>query len=310
MSVKYKDKYYDHFQNKNFRVPQDYSIEQNFLGRYKTRFEYYDSSANPLMIMYFKKGSGKFIGKNERIFIKDNSFLVLNPNEGWEYINTSKQYIDVLCFGISNSFNSNFTHYLKTESQQLLDDPYEWSSTTDFFLEQALLADYFASGKLLEHIYDKSNEYEFDFLSPEELSIEILKSVFKEQRLGHKISKEIEVKKQSTKEETLKRLLRAYEFINDSINEQIHMDQLSQVSSLSKFHLYDSFKKTFGKTPHQYINRLKVAKAKEQIKRGNLSVSEVSDMFGFSDLPVFSKVFKKTYGKSPSYYVPTNSIKS
>lgn len=80
------------------------------------------------------------------------------------------------------------------------------------------------------------------------------------------------------------------------------MDQLCHVSSLSKFHLYDSFKKAFGKTPHQYINRLKLAKAKELVQYGGLSVSEISDLLGFSDQSVFSKVFKKAYGHPPSYF--------
>jgi len=61
-------------------------------------------------------------------------------------------------------------------------------------------------------------------------------------------------------------------------------------------------KKAFGKTPHQYINRLKIAKAKEALQNNDLSISEVSDLFGFSDLAVFSKVFKKAYGHPPSYF--------
>jgi len=302
MSKKYKNKYYNHFEKKVFTIPPHYSKQENFLMRYKASFEHYEFLENCLTIIFFKEGNGEFIGKTKRLRGKDEDFLVLNPNEGWEYFNEEKRYIDVLSFGISDSLSQQFYYYLKTLNQGLLDNPTGFSKESFRFLEKPLCADYYSTGKLLQNIYDNSNSYRYEFLSAEELSIEVLNSIYKEQLIGNKIINCIKTKKLSTKEETLKRLLVAYEFIHDNIGESISTEELAFVSSLSKFHLYDSFKNAFGKTPHQYINRLKIAKAKEMLQNNEVSVSEVSDAFGYSDLSVFSKVFKKTYGNPPSYY--------
>lgn len=302
MSLKYKDKFYNHFQRKDFRIPPHYSKEENFLTRFQSDFEHHEFIENATIIALFKEGKGVFQRKGRRLKVEKDGFFVLNPNEGWEFLNENRAYVDVLGFGITKSFSSKYSQYLKSDSQQILDNPFDLSDETNFFLEKPLSSDYFESGKLLQHIYKLSNIHEFDFLCPEELTIAVLQSVYKEQLLGNKIVNKIEAKKLSTKEETLKRLLIAYEFIHDNIQNQISVEQLSLVSSLSKFHLYDSFKKAFGKTPHQYINRLKMAKAKEFIQNGDLSISEVSDLFGFSDLAVFGKVFKKAYGQSPSSF--------
>lgn len=302
MKNKFKDKYYNHFEKKAFELPPHYSQQESFLMRYKARFEHYEFLENCLTVIFFKEGNGEFQHKNARLKAKDNSFLVLNPNEGWEYLNENNDYIDVLSFGIPNSLSNQCIHFLKDHNQQLLDDPSHFGQESFSFLEKPLNSDYYSSGKLLKNIYDQSNTYRYEFLCPEELTIEVLQSICKEQLLGNKITNKIDAKKLSTKEETLKRLLIAYEFIHDNVQNQISMDQLSHVSSLSKFHLYDSFKKAFGKTPHQYINRLKLSKAKEYVENGDFSVSEVSDLFGFSDQSVFSKVFKKAYGHPPSYF--------
>lgn len=299
---KYKDKYYNHFAQKAFYIPPQYSKEESFLTRFQSNFEHHEFVENSMIITFFKEGKAIFQKKQQQLHIEKDSFFVLNPNEGWEFFNESKQYVDVLGFGITQNFASNFYHYSKNDRQLVLDDPFDSYTQSNFFLEKPLSSKYYKSGELLRHIYDLSNTYEFDFLCPEELTIEILQSVYKEQLLGNKIANKIEAKKSSTKQETLKRLITAYEFIHDNVENPITTEELSTISCLSKFHLYNSFKKAFGKTPHQYINRLKIIKAKEVLQTQDLSVSEVADAFGYSNLSVFSKVFKKVYGRPPSYY--------
>jgi AraC-like DNA-binding protein len=306
MPLKYRDKYYNHFQKRTFELPPHYTKQENFLMRYEARFEHYEFFENCMTVVFFHKGAGELHRKDKILKARDNKFLVLNPNEGWEYLNEKNQYIDVLSFGISDNFNAQHAYYLKAQDQQLLDAPFNTSQEAFRFLENTLHADCYSSGRLLQQIYAQSNTYDYEFFCPEELTIEVLRSVYHEQLLGNKISSKIDAKKRSTKDETLKRLLVAYEFIHDNMGTQISIEQLSFVSSLSKFHLYDSFKNAFGKTPHQYINRLKVSQAKEYLQNGHFSVSEVSDLLGFSDSSVFSKVFKKAYGRPPSSFQVQN----
>ncbi|MFS4467566.1 helix-turn-helix domain-containing protein [Maribacter sp. 2210JD10-5] len=304
----YKNLFYNHFENQSYKAkvedfPTNYKSEENLLLRYKARIPYFNFHQNSLTIRYFKQGSGELMLKDRRLKVRDEDFLILNPNDGWEFINERNDYIDVLSFGISNSLISQCNFYLQEENEKILSDPLGETSHDTFFIESPLKAKHYASGQLLQFIYGLSNQDDFKLTCPDELTIEILQSIYREQKLGNKIEKEIQAKKSVTKKETFRRLLLAYEYIHDNVGTHISIEQLSFVSSLSKFHLYNSFKMAFGKTPHQYINRLKVSKAKELVKTGKLSISEVSDSLGFSDLSVFSKVFKKVYGHPPSYYM-------
>ncbi|MBP2832910.1 helix-turn-helix transcriptional regulator [Aquimarina sp. U1-2] len=309
MSLTYKDTFYNHFEKKTFDIPPHYSHRENFLMRYKASFTNYDFLENCLTVIFFNNGNGAFYNKEKVLKAKDNSFLILNPNEGWEFINEQLKYIDVLSFGISNQLSNDCFYYLKSHDKTMLDNPFNSSKQSVIFLEKTLKNDYYNTGKLLKAIYNTSNTNNYPLLCPEELTFEVLKSISKEQALGNKIIKTIDAKKLSTKQETLKRLLVAYEYIHDNIYSDIKMDQLSNVSSLSKFHLYDSFKNAFGKTPHQYINRLKLKKAKQLLQTREISITEVSTTLGFSDSSSFSKIFKKAYGKAPSNFLKTSSTR-
>lgn len=270
--------------------------------RFNAPLANYKFENNSLTIIYFKDGVGELYWKDKRVKISGNKFIITNPSLGWEYINEREEYIDVLSLVICDEFREQFNYFNTASRTQLLDDPFHRTCHTSFFLENAFGADYYRSGKLLQQIYQLSTKSDYKFACAEELSIAVLQAIYQDQCKGYVLASHIEAKKQSTKIETLKRLLLANEYINDHITSAISLDDLSQVSSLSKYHLYSSFKNIYGKTPHQYINRLKMARAKEHIQRGVCSISEVSDFFGFSDLCVFSKVFKKVYGNPPSHY--------
>ncbi|MBS9463385.1 helix-turn-helix transcriptional regulator [Flagellimonas sp. 389] len=257
---------------------------------------------NSLTIIFFKDGVGELRWKHKNVKIGENRFIVINPSIGWEYVNEKEEYIDVLSLIISDTFRKQLNFYNNATVKQLLDTPFDQIDESSFFMESPLNADYFPSGKLLKSIHQQSTNEEFKLFSPEELSIEVLQRISQEQINAYNHASRIVAKKKSTQIEIYRRLLIVYEYIHDNIANPISFQELSLESSLSKYHLYESFKAVYGKTPHQYINWLKVTKAKEHLQKGLFSISEVADLLGYSDLSVFSKVFKKVYGKSPSYY--------
>jgi len=68
--------------------------------------------------------------------------------------------------------------------------------------------------------------------------------------------------------------------------------------SLSKFKKL--FKQLFGKSPYQYHLEYKMEKAMHQLKKGNLSVTEVGYSLGYKNLSNFAKAFNKHHGRLPS----------
>lgn len=59
-------------------------------------------------------------------------------------------------------------------------------------------------------------------------------------------------------------------------------------------------RQALGKTPRQVRLEIKLAHAREHLRRGDRNVSEVAESLGFCDPFHFSKAFKKRYGFNPS----------
>ncbi len=60
------------------------------------------------------------------------------------------------------------------------------------------------------------------------------------------------------------------------------------------------FKKAFGITPLQYVNSLRMARARQLIAETDWTVQEVAAHLGFRDLTYFDRLFKKQYLATPS----------
>lgn len=72
--------------------------------------------------------------------------------------------------------------------------------------------------------------------------------------------------------------------------------------SMSKYHFLRVFKQIVGETPLAYRNRIRIEHAKELLKNGYLSISEISQELGFSSPSFFSDAFKSAVGLSPVQY--------
>ncbi|MBS9462851.1 helix-turn-helix transcriptional regulator [Flagellimonas sp. 389] len=302
MISKYTDNYYDHFSKKTSKIPPVFRKEENYMMRFCAPLSHFTFDNNNLTIIYFKDGTGELLWADRRIKVEANKFIVINPSTGWEYVNAKKKYIDVLSMVICDIFKKRFNYFISASQRKLLDDPFQIATDQTYFMEQTFGADYYRSGNLLQVVHSLSNNGDYRFTSAEELCMEMLQTIYQDQHKGYDLASHIEAKKSSTKLETLKRLLVANDYIQDNLMNPISLDDISRVSALSNYHLYNSFKKIYGKTPHQYINRLKMAKAKTYVQESHFSLSEISDIFGYNDPTVFGKVFKKAYGRPPSYY--------
>ncbi|MEG1312291.1 MAG: AraC family transcriptional regulator [Romboutsia sp.] len=105
---------------------------------------------------------------------------------------------------------------------------------------------------------------------------------------------------QQTYENTL--LNDIIQFINKNIDSKISIDTLCTQFCISNSMLHSLFKKNMNNTVKNYINALKLNKSKELIKTTTYTLSEISEILGFSSIHYFSKKFKTSFGISPTEY--------
>ncbi|MGG1365553.1 AraC family transcriptional regulator [Priestia megaterium] len=87
--------------------------------------------------------------------------------------------------------------------------------------------------------------------------------------------------------------------MQDYYAESITLDKLTRLSNLSSSHFINSFKQTLGVTPHQYLLKIRIERAKEKLQRSSLPLSETAYELGFTGQTHFSRYFKKITGMSP-----------
>ncbi len=80
---------------------------------------------------------------------------------------------------------------------------------------------------------------------------------------------------------------------------------IANAIGISQGYLSSVFKKQTGSNLNDYVNQVKIEKARELLGLHEYMMYEISDMLGFENPYYFSKVFKKIMGMTPSEYEMT-----
>lgn len=94
-------------------------------------------------------------------------------------------------------------------------------------------------------------------------------------------------------------------YINDTIYEQLTIEEICHKFSVSRSSLQTLFKNNLNIAPKQYISDLKLKKSKLLIKENIYTISEISLMLGFTSIHYFSRKFKQKFEITPTDYAKT-----
>jgi two-component system response regulator YesN len=105
---------------------------------------------------------------------------------------------------------------------------------------------------------------------------------------------------------SLKLILRkAIDYIHEHYNEQVTLNEVAENIYVSTFYISRMFKKELGISFVDYLNDVRIEKAKELLKDVKYKTYEVAELVGIPDPHYFSKIFKKYSGMTPSEYKET-----
>ncbi len=90
--------------------------------------------------------------------------------------------------------------------------------------------------------------------------------------------------------------------INQNYAKNINLSDLAEKYKLSYSYLSLLFKKETNLNIIDYLNSVRIERAKELMQDPTMRVSEISDMVGIADSHYFARLFKKYTGKSPTEY--------
>jgi AraC family transcriptional regulator len=99
-----------------------------------------------------------------------------------------------------------------------------------------------------------------------------------------------------------KKLRQVMARIADSYETDLSLADLAGVAGMSTFHFAREFKRTTGTTPHQYLIKFRVDRAKALLTGSELPLVEVSSRSGFSHQSHFTRLFRRLTGTTPQSY--------
>ncbi len=92
-------------------------------------------------------------------------------------------------------------------------------------------------------------------------------------------------------------------YVAENFSRQIQVDELAQLTGVSRYHFSRRFKAATGITPYQFVLQMKLDKAAADLTSdtGN-SIIDVAQSVGFDNPARFAKAFRRRFGQAPRFW--------
>jgi AraC-like DNA-binding protein len=106
-------------------------------------------------------------------------------------------------------------------------------------------------------------------------------------------------------------LLRAKDFIHANAREAVHLEDIERASGVSRFKLFEEFKRYFAMSPMAYLKKYRLSAVRQEMleDRSARNISVIAMGWGFTHLGRFSSEYRKLFGESPSMTLQRNEAR-
>lgn len=98
------------------------------------------------------------------------------------------------------------------------------------------------------------------------------------------------------------KIRRLVDYIEENLDRDLSLEVMAAEVAVSPLYLPRSFKAALGESPHQYVIRRRIERAKELLTSGDTPVVDVALAVGFSSQSHLSSWFVRLVGVSPAEY--------
>lgn len=91
-------------------------------------------------------------------------------------------------------------------------------------------------------------------------------------------------------------------FLQENVERRITVDDICKALHYNKSYLFRQFRMETGETIMSYYAKLKIERAKELLRGGNMTVSQIAELLSFNTPNYFCKAFRKLTHMTPSQY--------
>ena len=96
-------------------------------------------------------------------------------------------------------------------------------------------------------------------------------------------------------------------YLQENYNRDIGLNDVSEAFMYTSTYINRVLKFSTSKTFYELLTDIRIAKAKELLNTTTLSITEISEQVGYSNVQSFIRMFKRKIGMPPNQYRQTHS---
>lgn len=272
-------------QNPGFRIR---IFESTVTFRKRDFFEHKHSDFE---ISYIEHGSGVYDLKNERCeFLADDIFIfgtnVIHCITDTEGENSTKliniQFEPRMIWSPNSNMMGSGCHKLFNGTCRKLDKNSQYYT-------QIL--------KLVHEIHQESIERKNGYqLMIKAYICEIIGNLIREDKSS---DTKFDMRQSST---ALLSVENAMTFINNNLDKKLVLEDIAKVAGFSRTYFSSLFSQLNGLSPWEYITIKRIEKSKQLLKSTDVSIIEIAELCGFSNISNFNRIFQRSVGTTPGKY--------
>ncbi|HKC12615.1 MAG TPA: AraC family transcriptional regulator, partial [Vicinamibacteria bacterium] len=206
----------------------------------------------PLSVKSVVRGEAWWETADGRFHVEAGRYLILNHGQPYSITVESREEVETLCAFFAEGFVEDVLRGLLTTSARLMEDP-DLPPACGFLESVRPLRAGVATELLRMHAALKEG-------SPPELWLEarflgLARALHAAERDLEREAARLPALRASTRAELYRRLRRARDFVDSSLDRKLSLAIVSRVACLSPYHFHRLFAAAFGETLHAYIVR-------------------------------------------------------
>ncbi|WP_309275236.1 helix-turn-helix domain-containing protein [Paenibacillus sp.] len=101
-------------------------------------------------------------------------------------------------------------------------------------------------------------------------------------------------------------VIKAQQYVIQHVTEKLTLEDMANYLNLNSSYFSRLFKRETNQNFIEYVNMVKLQKAKQLLQQSSKTVEEISDYLGYANKSYFIKLFKREIGMTPSEYASWN----
>jgi AraC-like DNA-binding protein len=256
--------------------------------------------AGPLSIKFMVAGTGFWETPDGFHRVESDVWLVLNEGQRYSLHMQGGSPRESFCAMFERGFVAAVARALRSGDDELLEAPAQAPSRSPGFFEHLRPGEPAVPGQL-RRMRDRFRAgIDADTIAWLEEELHVLAELLLRADEGERRAiEDVPAARAATREELWRRLHRGRDWLHAHAAEPASLAETARAACLSPHHFLRAFHRAFGVTPHRYLQRLRLERARALLARRDASVTEVCLAVGFASLGSFSALFRREVGVSP-----------